>query len=657
MRAMIFKLCFLLYGSNAADIVFGAKQEQVESLYGTKVDVECSVNTGMKITLEAPFAARNMRFALTDPECVLEKNGNYHTISTHLSGCGNDIFIDSSTLTIINQITNIMGFGTSPVKVTSRVGCLFHQQEISIGAILKEHIPPEIVPGAVDEFETTTLGTTYTTTSTTTLQTTSTTFEQVSLKDRSGDGDDEKDKPTDGGRPDIRRGNGTKPIFEEEDELKRTTLVPETEKVTPTRSYVEEEMSTSSFATTPLTSTEATSTETEFSSVQTVEYDTATPQLTVNVDIITTTTDEPVTKATDEPVTMKPAGPRPTFSIPQRAGGHTLAMPCKGRKCKDKTRPTKSPRTRKTRPTKAPKTSVPEKTAPILIPTQTPEKVAEEDVIVPCNEGEKFKEHKCVNTTYDMPWRSQAEGKGLFFAKMFLYPDSEYDQPFAHPPVLGTNDTVFIGVQLMGGPPATTLSVKSCWASNMYHSPLELSTSRKNSEVTLDLINDSCAVKYPEGLVSILTNGQEKIAKFTSGVFQFVDHDTAYLYCRIRICPTGPCPNDCSSGRERREFDEPVFEALVQSSDPYKIHSGPLLGATIYREPNRKNAEMEVVEIEVLDGKSEAEIEERFSFGDIIRNSTLTQAILIGALGFAIFILLVLSILVIRRQNQIKIIN
>lgn len=652
MKAIMFKLflqALLLCGSNAADIVFGAKQEQVESLYGTKVDVDCSVDTGMRITLEAPFAARNMRFALTDPACVLEKNGNYHTISTHLSGCGNDIFIDSSTLTIVNQITNIMGFGTSPVKVTSRVGCLFHQQEISIGAILKEHIPPEIVPGAVDELETTTLGTTYTTASTTTLQTTSTTFEQVSLKDRSGDGDDEKDKPTDGGRPDIRRGNGTKPHFdEEEDGPARTTLSPGSDNIIPTKSSVEEEMSTSTINTTPLT----TSTETEFSSVQTVEYDTATPQLTVNVDIIETTT--------DEPPTTKPAGPRPTFSIPRREGGHTLPMPekeCKGRKCKDKTRPTKSPKTRRTRPTKAPKTSPAEKTAPILIPTRTPERVAEEDVIVPCNEGEKFKDHKCVNTTYDMPWRSQAEGKGLFFAKMFLYPDSEYDQPFAHPPVLGTNDTVFIGVQLMGGPPATTLSVKSCWASNMYHSPLELSTTRKSSEVTLDLINDSCAVEYPEGLVSILTNGEDKIAKFTSGVFQFVDHDTAYLYCRIRICPTGPCPNDCSSGRERRDSNEPVFEALVQSSDPYKIGSGPLLGATIYREPNRKKEEMEVVEIEVLDGKPEAEIEERFSFGDLLRDATLTQAILIGALGFAIFVLLLLSILVIRRQNQIKIIT
>jgi len=644
----MFKLCFLFCGSNAADIVFGAKQEQVESLYGTKVDVECSVDTGMKITLEAPFAARNMRFALTDPDCVLEKNGNYHTISTHLSGCGNDIFIDSSTLTIINQITNIMGFGASPVKVTSRVGCLFHQQEISIGAILKEHIPLEIVPGAVDELETTTLYST-TTASTTTLQTTSTTSEQVSLKERSGAGDE--DKPNNGGLPEIRRGNGTKPNFDEEkDEPARTTISPETDKSTPTK-FAEEEISTSSINTTPLTSTELTQTETKFSSVNTVVYDTATVPLTVNVDIIETTT--------DEPVTTNPAGPRPTFFIPPREGGYTLPVPCKGRKCKDRTRPTKSPKkTRRTRPTKVTKTSAsPENTAPILIPTQTPEKVAEEDVIVPCNEGQKFKEHKCVNTTYDMPWRSQAEGKGLFFAKMFLYPDSEYDQPFAHPPVLGTNDTVFIGVQLMGGPPSTTLSVKSCWASNMYHSPMELSTSRKNSELTLELINNSCAVEYPEGLVSILTNGEDKIAKFTSGVFQFVDHDTAYLYCRIRICPTGPCPNDCSSDRERRESSEPFVEALVQSSDPYKISSGPLLGATIYREPNPKKEEIEVVEIEVLDGKPEADIEERFSFGHLLRDATLTQAILIGALGFAIFILLVLSILVIRRQNQIKIIN
>jgi len=272
------------------------------------------------------------------------------------------------------------------------------------------------------------------------------------LKERSGAGDE--DKPNNGGLPEIRRGNGTKPNFDEEkDEPARTTISPETDKSTPTK-FAEEEISTSSINTTPLTSTELTQTETKFSSVNTVVYDTATVPLTVNVDIIETTT--------DEPVTTNPAGPRPTFFIPPREGGYTLPVPCKGRKCKDRTRPTKSPKkTRRTRPTKVTKTSAsPENTAPILIPTQTPEKVAEEDVIVPCNEGQKFKEHKCVNTTYDMPWRSQAEGKGLFFAKMFLYPDSEYDQPFAHPPVLGTNDTVFIGVQLMGGPPSTTLSVK-----------------------------------------------------------------------------------------------------------------------------------------------------------------------------------------------------
>ncbi|CAG5107353.1 Oidioi.mRNA.OKI2018_I69.chr1.g3278.t1.cds [Oikopleura dioica] len=593
-----------------------------------------------------------MRFALTDPACVLEKNGNYHTISTHLSGCGNDIFIDSSTLTIVNQITNIMGFGTSPIKLTSRVGCLFHQQEISIGAILKEHIPPEIVPGVGEEITTTTeLFTTSTTagfsSSTTASSTlTSTASYQVTLKERSGTGDDDEESTTSkstettttgSGLIDPRRGNFTRrPEVDDDDDdgdakpkKEKETEKEETEKKEPTQTTPDS--STDEYEETTTTFAFTTTQGTTVSEIQTEIYATGTVPLTVDVDILTTVNVDIISttaQTTEEPdETGKPLFPG---LIDQRGGGQELPMPekpCKGRKCKNKTRPTKKPR--KTRPTKAPKTTKSpaptEKTDPILIPTQTPEVVVVEDDIVPCNDGEKFKDHKCVNSSYDMPWRSQAEGKGLFFAKMFLYPDAEYDEPFVHPPVLASNETVFIGVQLMGGPPATTLSVKSCWASNMYHSPLELSSTKKADEITLDLIKNSCASPYPEGLVSIITNGEDNIAKFTSGVFKFVDYDTAYLYCRIRICPTGPCPTDCSSSeRERRDSDEPVFEALVQSSDPYKIDSGPLLGATIYREPNRES-EVEVVEIEVLDGKPEAEIEDRFAFGNILRDATLKQ--------------------------------
>ena len=332
------------------------------------------------------------------------------------------------------------------------------------------------MPGVGEDITTTTeLFTTSTTaefTSSTTATSTSTASYQVTLKERSGTGDDlettttesTEETTTGSGLIDPRRGNFTRrpevddnkddgtPKKEKEIEKKEPT------EATPDSSTDEYDETTT---TVPFTTTQGTT----VSEIQTEFYATGTVPLTVDVDILTTVNVDII--STTAQTTEEPAASRPSFPglIDQRGGGQELPMPekpCKGRKCKNKTRPTKKPR--KTRPTKAPKTTKSpaptEKTDPILIPTQTPELVVVEEDIVPCNEGEKFKEHKCVNSSYDMPWRSQAEGKGLFFAKMFLYPDAEYDEPFVHPPVLASNETVFIGVQLMGGPPATTLSVK-----------------------------------------------------------------------------------------------------------------------------------------------------------------------------------------------------
>jgi hypothetical protein len=136
----------LLLGSTcwAADVVFAPK---LDDYYGTKVDVKCSIDRGMEITLIAPLAAGNMRFMLSgDPKCKLKKNGNYHTIQTRLSGCNNEIFMDSTTLTITNTIVNVMSFGRNPIKIESPVGCLFYSQEVSVGALMEEQIPLEIAP-------------------------------------------------------------------------------------------------------------------------------------------------------------------------------------------------------------------------------------------------------------------------------------------------------------------------------------------------------------------------------------------------------------------------------------------------------------------------------------------------------------------------------
>ena len=48
--------------------MFGAKQEQVESLYGTKVDVDCSVDTGMRVSINLHLHAlqKNINIIVTE---------------------------------------------------------------------------------------------------------------------------------------------------------------------------------------------------------------------------------------------------------------------------------------------------------------------------------------------------------------------------------------------------------------------------------------------------------------------------------------------------------------------------------------------------------------------------------------------------------------
>jgi len=132
-------LSLLAISAHGADVIFAPN---LDDYYGTLVDVKCSIERGMEITLTAPLAAKGMRFMLAgDPKCRLEKNGNYHTIQTRLSGCNNEIFMDSSTLTIANTIVNTMTFGRNAVRIESPVGCLFHSQEVSIGVLMQEKIP------------------------------------------------------------------------------------------------------------------------------------------------------------------------------------------------------------------------------------------------------------------------------------------------------------------------------------------------------------------------------------------------------------------------------------------------------------------------------------------------------------------------------------
>jgi len=251
-----------------------------------------------------------------------------------------------------------------------------------------------------------------------------------------------------------------------------------------------------------------------------------------------------------------------------------------------------------------------------------------------------------------------------------------------YPPSLRTNDTIYAGVVLANGPAEATVSLTSCWASNTRHEIVNMKQPElQPNEITLPLIQDGCAVKSPPNLVTMVENGETSQAKFTSSVFQFVGYDTAYLYCRVRVCPLGPCPQDCDGSEPEYEyydldvglgihgdvedessgdeeiFDMPSFEALIGDNpnqgketgkeyDPYTTDDGPLVAATLYRK--YEYAEGIKTDREVIVEKTENVVE------NILGNPSLMQAVLLGLLGAACCTLVMLSIFVIKKRNREK---
>jgi len=301
-------------------------------------------------------------------------------------------------------------------------------------------------------------------------------------------------------------------------------------------------------------------------------------------------------------------------------------------------------------------------------------------------EGRKGKGKKPKKEKKETLWRVVARGDGLFFARMHLFTDETFSKAWMYPPSLRTNDTIYAGVVLANGPAEATVSLTSCWASNTRHEIVNMKQPElEPNEITLPLIQDGCAVKSPPNLVTMVENGETAQAKFTSSVFQFVGYDTAYLYCRVRVCPLGPCPQKCDGAEPEYEyydldvglgihgddvedetessgdeiFDMPSFEALIgdkpnqgketgREYDPYNgdESTGPLVAATLYRK--YEYAEGIKTDREVIVEKTETVVD------NIMDNPSLMQAVLLGLLGAACCTLVMLSIFVIKKRNREK---
>jgi len=615
----------ILVTARAADVVF---TPNLDVYYGTKISVDCSIETGMKITLEAPTAAKNMRFSLNDPSCLLEKNGNYHTITTRLSGCNNDIYINSTTLTIVNRITNILAIGRQPVKLESRVGCLFHQQEVSIGALLKEDIPAEIVP--------TPPPTTSTIPTPSATQPTSTRVDS-SKSPQSPDTPEGTDAP---GAPDAPDGP-PKTRSEEPAEDIRTTQRPES-----TKAPVDG----------PTQGTKS-------------ESDVTTKESGSPSDTPDSFPDYPPGGRPVGPTSQPPANEPDTTDGPDDADkdsdGKTVPTAASPSQTTESAGPSKEPADDK--PDAISDDASPSPPSDTKSPEESDPGSSSTTAVTTTTDGGPIDiwQRSGFGFPRENPWTRlpAARGTGLFFAKLMLYKDSTFNEAHVEPPMLKTDDMIYAGVKLTGGPSQTALAITNCWASNVRHKVMDFPIRQAAHEITLNLVTDGCATDYPPDLVTMISNGDSQMATFSSAMFKFVDYDTAHIYCRVRVCPLGPCPQKCNgegfkiqtgvvlggSGDEEEEDEEeaaemPSFEMLIQT-DPYQSSgSGPLLGATVYR----------VQPEEPSDDRVMIEEGEETILSNFLNDSTMVQIILLALLGTACVTLVLLGAFVIRKRRHQK---
>lgn len=754
MKKLLLSIGCILQSTFAADVVFAP---QLDEYYGTKVDVKCSIDRGMEITLVAPLAAGNMRFMLAaDPKCKLKKNGNYHTIQTRLSGCNNEIFMDSTTLTIANTIVNVMSFGRNPIKIESPVGCLFHSQEVSVGALMEEEIPLEIAP--------------------TMRPTMRPTNDPTDIEDdnyRPNGVDNAKPKPNvPGSEPPMTGDSSSEPsdVSSDKPDSAGDPDAPSARDGIPDSIP---ESGGSNDPSQPGESLDANPNITNENVPPTVPDNTtdkddnsdpsdktsdSNQQSNDNISPENPPNDSLPNKSPDDSASSEDPGT--DYDSPDIQQGNDRSVPQGGDsddydededgiereketvKVNIVTTERTGPNTTRLTTTPLP-TTIETATGIILVDNggefedepdedenspqdeteigesnvETSEQNPEtSDPIVPEGEGEGVNDELPIMDDDEDPdsgmlipkrscfpfcdvprkkkkkdkketlWRVVARGDGLFFARMHLFTDETFSKAWMYPPSLKTNETIYAGVVLANGPAEATISLTSCWASNMRHEIINLKQPElQKDEITLPLINDGCAVTYPPDLVSMVENGQSSAAKFTSSVFQFVGYDTAYLYCRVRVCPLGPCPQKCddsdpdyeyydidvglgihsdaqtendfeSSGEEI--FDMPKFEMLIADEpentrqvndrfDPYRKNDGPLVAATLYRKFEFSQ------EISTEDTRTVTTTAERKP-KHFLENQSIVQAVLLGLLGAACVTLVLLSVFVIKKRSQEK---
>lgn len=118
---------------------------------------------------------------------------------------------------------------------------------------------------------------------------------------------------------------------------------------------------------------------------------------------------------------------------------------------------------------------------------------------------------------------------GKFPVLMQLYKSDAYSTQYTEPPVLKDTDQLFAEVRLVSAPDTAVIQIMSCWATP---------TGDRFGAQRFPLIENYCVTDdaREQAATTVIKNGKDKTARYTSNVFKFPQQERVYLHCHVRVC-------------------------------------------------------------------------------------------------------------------------
>jgi len=252
--------------------------------------------------------------------------------------------------------------------------------------------------------------------------------------------------------------------------------------------------------------------------------------------------------------------------------------------------------------------------------------------------------HKIITSAIDRITFAGQEGKGNFSASMELFDDETFDEKTSYVDrgiTLTLEQYLFIEIRLDVADKDISLKILECWATP---------NANAGSSVRHTLIRDGC--KQDE-TVEILRSGQDQIGRWKAQMFSFINNDEVWLHCDIQACDsrTENCAVDTCA-----EDEIPTF-TMSGSNQERKRRNVITVSSKQKRAATKNTVERgQVYEPNILTVGPIVNLE-REKKKKQLQSGPITAIAMVGAVVAVAMIITIYKVLVLRRQEEDKIIE